>query len=214
MAPFKVFVKRGDYEIKFGIPKSWRPGPVEKILTTFLTHHNAKFPDSALDATTVHLETAEGVILASDEVLEAYVMHKTHLSVVDGPAPAETATPVAPEAKGAAAAAAAPKVSVAAQMKAKGWVMCKNYGCQQYYDPATNEEGEPTCKHHVAPPVFHDAKKGWTCCRDRLVYDWADFKKIEGCTLGRHSQNDPGLAFQASPTVAAAAAAEANVRCV
>jgi len=210
MAPYKVFVKRDDYEIKFGIPKSWRAGPVSKILTTFLDAYNAKFADAPLDASKVHLKTADGIVLASEEVLQTYVVHKTHLVVVDGPAPEKTINPAAEAAAAAAKKAAEP--TEAEQMKAKGWLKCKNYGCQQWYDPVANEEGEPTCKHHVSPPLFHDTKKGWTCCRDRLVYDWADFKSIEGCTLGRHSQEKPGANFQESPTLAAAAAAKEKVR--
>lgn len=97
-------------------------------------------------------------------------------------------------------------------MKAKGWLRCKNYGCQKWYDPVANESGDPECMHHVSPPIFHDTKKGWTCCRDRLVYDWDAFKLIKGCTVGRHSQTDPKVQFQASPTVAAAEAAEGKVQ--
>jgi hypothetical protein len=228
MAPFKVFVKRGDYEVKFGVPKSWRDGPVHKLLEVFLSAFNEKFADATLDAAAVHLRTSEGVVLASAEKLEIFVTHNTRLIVADGPAPEATVNPLAstkpPTAAGpggaaatvaaaAAAAAAAKPATEAELMRAKGWLKCKNYGCQTWYDPAANEEGEPACRHHVAPPMFHDTKKGWTCCRDRLVYDWADFELIEGCTAGRHSQTDPGVKFQKSPTIAAAEAAEATVRC-
>eukprot|EP00602_Paraphysomonas_sp_CaronLab_P000168 CAMPEP_0185029056 /NCGR_PEP_ID=MMETSP1103-20130426/15137_1 /TAXON_ID=36769 /ORGANISM="Paraphysomonas bandaiensis, Strain Caron Lab Isolate" /LENGTH=312 /DNA_ID=CAMNT_0027563669 /DNA_START=5 /DNA_END=943 /DNA_ORIENTATION=+ len=85
---------------------------------------------------------------------------------------------------------------------------CRNYGCNQYY---TEEENTATsCKHHVAPPIFHDRIKGWSCCKDKKAYDWEEFQAIEGCTLGPHSTVDPKLVFAASPTVAAANEAEAN----
>ena len=63
----------------------------------------------------------------------------------------------------------------------KGSLRCKNYGCNQWFDEADNSD--TACKHHVSAPLFHDAKKGWTCCPKR-VYDWEEFQKIVGCTTG------------------------------
>ena len=84
-------------------------------------------------------------------------------------------------------------------------VRCRNYGCQAMFDPSNNM---PTaCRHHVAPPIFHDTKKGWTCCPKKMVYDWSEFETIVGCTTGPHSTEDPKLKFAASPTVALAAKA-------
>lgn len=85
---------------------------------------------------------------------------------------------------------------------------CKNYGCNKYYTPEENIDG--CCKHHILPPFFHDLAKGWSCCKDKVVYDWDDFGTIEGCVVGKHSQIDPKLKFAASPTVQAANKAEAN----
>lgn len=34
--------------------------------------------------------------------------------------------------------------------------------------------------------MFHDLKKGWTCC-NTVVYSWDEFEKIKGCKLGKHS---------------------------
>jgi hypothetical protein len=85
---------------------------------------------------------------------------------------------------------------------------CKNYGCNQYFEESENSD--TACKHHVAPPIFHDRIKGWSCCKEKKAYDWEEFQAIEGCTLGRHSTVDPKLVFSASPTVAAAEAAEAK----
>lgn len=82
---------------------------------------------------------------------------------------------------------------------------CKNYGCGQFF---TEEENHDTaCKHHVAPPIFHDRVKGWSCCKDKKAYDWEEFQAIEGCSRGRHNTTEPKQLFSASPTVAAAAAA-------
>ena len=90
MGPFKVYVRRGDYEIKFGVPKSWRSGPVHKLLEVFLAAFNEKFSNTSLDAAGVHLCTSDGVVLASAETLEVYVIHNTRLTVVDADSPAVT----------------------------------------------------------------------------------------------------------------------------
>lgn len=91
---------------------------------------------------------------------------------------------------------------------------CKNYGCGQKF---TDEENGPeACRHHVAPPLFHDCIKGWTCCRERKAYDWDEFQKIEGCAVGAHSTVDPTALFAKSPNApddlrSAAASASATV---
>lgn len=37
---------------------------------------------------------------------------------------------------------------------------CKRNGCKKAY-----EENNPTaCHYHPGKPIFHDLKKGWTCC--------------------------------------------------
>lgn len=82
--------------------------------------------------------------------------------------------------------------------------MCRNYGCQQRFDPTDNDS--TSCLYHVAPPLFHETKKSWTCCPDIAVYDWDDFVKIPGCTRGPHSTVDPRVKFAKSPTAVAAAA--------
>lgn len=84
---------------------------------------------------------------------------------------------------------------------------CKNFGCNQFF---TEEENSDTaCKHHVAPPIFHDRVKGWSCCKDRKAYDWEEFQTIEGCTLGRHSTVATGQKiFADSPTLTACNEAE------
>lgn len=81
-------------------------------------------------------------------------------------------------------------------------VRCRNYGCQKMFDPSDNTPG--SCSHHVAPPIFHDTKKGWSCCRQKMVYDWKEFETIVGCSTGVHSTEDPKIKFAASPTVAVA----------
>ena len=39
---------------------------------------------------------------------------------------------------------------------------CKRLGCNKPYDEAEN--GPEACAYHTGKPIFHDLKKGWTCC--------------------------------------------------
>lgn len=41
------------------------------------------------------------------------------------------------------------------------------------------------------------------CSYNRRVYDWDEFSKIEGCTIGRHNCEQKTQSFAPSPTVAA-----------
>lgn len=53
-----------------------------------------------------------------------------------------------------------------------------------------SENTDTACLHHTGPPVFHEGRKGWSCCKDNaggLAYDWDGFMKIKGCARGRHS---------------------------
>jgi hypothetical protein len=52
---------------------------------------------------------------------------------------------------------------------------CRNYGCSQTF--AEDDNHEAACSYHTGPPVFHDTKKGWSCC-PRRVYDWDEFHTV------------------------------------
>ncbi len=58
---------------------------------------------------------------------------------------------------------------------------CKNNGCRKKY--LESENYEKACLHHPGKPIFHDTKKGWTCC-NKIVYDWDDFQKLPHCAEG------------------------------
>ncbi|KAM9667708.1 integrin beta-1-binding protein 2 isoform 5-T5 [Dama dama] len=62
-------------------------------------------------------------------------------------------------------------------------LLCHNKGCGQHFDPQTNLPD--SCCHHPGVPIFHDALKGWSCCRKRTV-DFSEFLNIKGCTVGPH----------------------------
>lgn len=67
-------------------------------------------------------------------------------------------------------------------------VPCYNKGCGQKFTFAENSE--TACIHHPGGPIFHDALKGWSCCKKR-VSDFTEFLNIKGCTTGYHSNVKP-----------------------
>ncbi|KAK5917912.1 hypothetical protein CgunFtcFv8_002722 [Champsocephalus gunnari] len=67
-------------------------------------------------------------------------------------------------------------------------VLCYNKGCGQQFDPENNPEDG--CTHHPGIPVFHDALKGWSCCKKRTT-DFSDFLNIVGCTNSSHNKEKP-----------------------
>ncbi|XP_053703209.1 cysteine and histidine-rich domain-containing protein 1 [Synchiropus splendidus] len=67
-------------------------------------------------------------------------------------------------------------------------VLCYNKGCGQRFDPEHNPADG--CTYHPGVPVFHDALKGWSCCKRRTT-DFSDFLSIVGCTKGPHNKEKP-----------------------
>ena len=61
---------------------------------------------------------------------------------------------------------------------------CTHFGCLKEYYEKDNVEG--CCKYHDGKPMFHDTKKGWTCC-NQVAYDWDEFQKIAPCKVGKHT---------------------------
>ncbi|XP_064594966.1 cysteine and histidine-rich domain-containing protein 1-like [Liolophura sinensis] len=67
-------------------------------------------------------------------------------------------------------------------------LQCYNKGCGQKYDP--NETKTDSCKFHPGGPIFHDALKGWSCCKKRST-DFSEFLSIPGCLKGKHNNVKP-----------------------
>ena len=65
---------------------------------------------------------------------------------------------------------------------------CRRLGCGKEYYEKDNTEG--SCHYHDGKPMFHDTKKGWTCC-NQIAYDWDDFQKLQPCKVGKHSDVAP-----------------------
>lgn len=63
-------------------------------------------------------------------------------------------------------------------------VKCQRNGCQASFS-GEGSRGE-VCWHHPGVVVFHDASKGWSCCKPRVA-DFSDLFQIEACTEGRHN---------------------------
>ncbi|XP_064405327.1 cysteine and histidine-rich domain-containing protein 1-like [Halichondria panicea] len=67
-------------------------------------------------------------------------------------------------------------------------IQCYNKGCGQKFKE--EENNDEVCKYHPGVPVFHDALKGWSCCKKRST-DFTDFLHIPGCTTGPHNPVKP-----------------------
>ncbi|TPP62962.1 Cysteine and histidine-rich domain-containing protein 1 [Fasciola gigantica] len=67
-------------------------------------------------------------------------------------------------------------------------VHCYNKGCGQKFDPEKNDSD--VCQYHPGEPIFHDAKKKWSCC-NKFSTDFTEFLNIKGCTMGKHNGVKP-----------------------
>ncbi|XP_072018786.1 cysteine and histidine-rich domain-containing protein 1-like [Amphiura filiformis] len=66
--------------------------------------------------------------------------------------------------------------------------LCYNKGCGKRF--LQEENGPETCIHHPGGPIFHDAYKGWSCCKKRTT-DFTEFLNIPGCSKGLHNPEKP-----------------------
>ncbi|XP_008316937.1 cysteine and histidine-rich domain-containing protein 1 isoform X2 [Cynoglossus semilaevis] len=67
-------------------------------------------------------------------------------------------------------------------------LLCYNKGCGQKFH--ADQNNDDSCVFHSGVPIFHDALKGWSCCKKRTT-DFSEFLSIQGCTRGRHSNEKP-----------------------
>ena len=70
---------------------------------------------------------------------------------------------------------------------------CERNGCKKKF--LANENGPEACHYHPGKPIFHDLKKGWTCC-NKIVYDWDEFQAIPTCAVGEHDNTKSDEANQ------------------
>lgn len=178
---------------KLTVPKKWRPGPASKLLEFAVETYNKKHPDSAVTLGEVHLDV-EGQGIGNDDIIEVVIEKNDEVFVKAGPPPTigdkMVALAQAEEQKEAAM-----ELERAAKAEIASKSLCKNYGCAQRFKEEENHD--TACRHHTAPPFFHECRKGWTCCKSKVAMDWEEFQQIPGCAVGRHSTvpptNDIGL---------------------
>ena len=72
-------------------------------------------------------------------------------------------------------------------------------GCNKPYSESENSGIK--CRFHSGKPIFHDLKKGWSCCQV-AAYEWSEFEKLTGCCTGPHSNEKHDTEFWQSSTVA------------
>ncbi|XP_022193679.2 cysteine and histidine-rich domain-containing protein 1 [Nilaparvata lugens] len=72
--------------------------------------------------------------------------------------------------------------------KGDNLLLCYNKGCAKKFDPSKNTED--SCSFHSGAPVFHDAYKGWSCCKKKCT-DFTEFLNIKGCCKSYHSNVKP-----------------------
>lgn len=84
---------------------------------------------------------------------------------------------------------------------------CKRPGCNKMFSESNNDG--TSCNFHSGQPIFHDLKKGWSCC-NQVAYEWPEFEKLKGCCMGKHTDDaalakqGAGEGFWSSSTVASA----------
>merc|ERR1719331_411177 len=71
---------------KFTVPKSWRPGPVEKLLAFAVDTYNSKHADTPLEKDGVHFELDKET-LGLEDIVEQTIQPKAELLIVSGPSP-------------------------------------------------------------------------------------------------------------------------------
>jgi hypothetical protein len=185
--------------LKITLPKSWYAGPVRKVKELFVENYNKKFADGHMLEDAVHVVSHKGVALPDDAVVQSSISAHDEIKIAVGLPPQHAGNGAAAAGGGSGSAAA----------NEEGMLMCRNYGCGKRFNEEDNEEG--ACRHHVAPPLFHETRKSWGCCPDKVAWDWDEFTAIAGCTLGRHSTVDPRVKFAPSPSAVSAGGAPAAV---
>ena len=196
----KVFIHYEDVEnvdwhksLKITLPKSWKKGPVSRILQQFVESYNAWNDDHQLEQDQLHLAMAveenngnttmninnngssspmerKFEAMASDCVVMEVWEDRQDVYVCHGPS--RTLQDIEDEKEEATR---KEKEYLASTVK------CVHLGCQNRFPP---EGPYPTCSYHISPPVFHETAKFWSCCPDKKAYDWDTFSSIPGCTTG------------------------------
>lgn len=202
---------KNDTSLSIKLPKSWSIQPVIKLLDLFIETYNKKFSTS-LSVNDFHLISAEGLDLCSTfDIAQEHLRSGDVIHVAAGKGPSEASklpqwfidssiNPI-PVLKA--------ETSNAATITNPLDKQCRNYGCTLKFKE--EENNDTACRHHALPPLFHDTKKGWGCCKEKMAYDWDEFSKIAGCVVSKHSTIPPVQTFAKSPSALTAEAEEQQV---
>eukprot|EP00930_Biecheleria_cincta_P004191 TRINITY_DN105090_c0_g1_i1.p1 TRINITY_DN105090_c0_g1~~TRINITY_DN105090_c0_g1_i1.p1 ORF type:complete len:276 (-),score=63.78 TRINITY_DN105090_c0_g1_i1:41-868(-) len=176
--------------LRLTLPQKYVSGTNKEVVKLFVDHYNKKHPDNSISVDDLHLKIVGGSHLDNeDRVKESLGSNdECYLLGKDSQGPVKKSKE--PEAGYSAAAASKPAASAAKGpvKNADGKIRCKNFGCQQYFDP----ENPGECQHHKSPPIFHETAKWWSCCPDSKAYEFEEFMAIPGCQKGTHSAEGSG----------------------
>ena len=163
---------------KLSIPDSWSNKLVSDVIGLYVKAYNNK-NEMQLNIDEVHLVTDDNIKIYSDSTVSSSLSDHCDYNIKHGI-----------YIKG--------KAIDNINHDNDGKIRCKNYGCNQYYLEADNND--TSCHHHTGPPIFHDTMKCWSCCKDiKKAYDFDEFQKIKGCAIGKHSNISQSVAISASP---------------
>lgn len=168
--------------LKITLPKSWKTGPASRILSQFVESYNASdiSTDNKLDESKLHMvmdkddstassdysSSSENMKpIASDAIVINAIPDRSNLFIRHGPS--QTLAQLQP--------------TKSNSDKNSNLVRCTRFGCQNKFPKGGPY---PKCSHHIAPPVFHETAKFWSCCPNKKAYDWDDFQSITGCQTG------------------------------
>eukprot|EP01112_Ceratiomyxa_fruticulosa_P018802 TRINITY_DN6065_c1_g1_i1.p1 TRINITY_DN6065_c1_g1~~TRINITY_DN6065_c1_g1_i1.p1 ORF type:complete len:333 (-),score=65.19 TRINITY_DN6065_c1_g1_i1:47-1045(-) len=81
---------------------------------------------------------------------------------------------------------------------------CARNGCNSTFTLTSNHE--EACLYHKGNPVFHEGRKGWSCCKKR-VDSFEEMIAIPGCESGSHIplSTEPKPATQTTTTTVSSA---------
>lgn len=148
------------------IPKGWLAGPTEKLKHFFVDQFNKKHTDALpLNKVDCRVEDRKQNHVDDQVELQSWIKEGDEVFVRRGKE--------APVKKSAVLA-----VVKTEDVNEPGSVMCKRFGCGKRFVPG--KEGNK-CVHHKKPPVFHETRKWWACCPDKVAWDWDSFQEIKGC---------------------------------
>jgi len=186
----KVFLRYEDNEegsthktLKITLPKSWKTGPTSRLLEQFVeSYNNGKEGQlNTLDVDSLHLsirsksdvdgdDASHLRHLPSDGIVLELISDREDVYICHGPSRtreeinAEQQAQIRNE-----------------KEKDKHLSKCVRFGCQKRFPKGGPY---PECKYHIAPPVFHETAKFWSCCPDKKAYDWDDFQRLPTCRTG------------------------------